>query len=255
MAAQVLVVVGARGGCGASTVAGLLARERARSGSRGPGARSGNRHRVARLDLDQGRGGVEVLLGIEARPGARWADLSQVHGGLAAADLDGVLPRWAGVEVLGADRRVGVPSADAVAAVLAALVEGCSTVVVDLPGHRLVARELPADPGRGDVAQTVLAARTDLLLVTGQDVMGVAGALAVRDVLGPGAAGLVLRARRRARVAPLEAARVLDLPLLATVPTDRRLAEATDRGLGPVVAPWSRLGRAVGRLSRAAGDG
>lgn len=244
MAAQVLVVVGARGGCGASTVAALLARERVRSGSR-----------VALVDLGHGAGGAEVLLGIESRPGARWADLTHVHGSLAAADLDGVLPRWAGVEVLGADRRPEAPSGDTVVAVLDALVEGCSTVLVDLPGHRLLVPDRVAGQPQRDVARAVLAARTDLLLVTGQDVLGVAAALTVRAAVGPGGAGLVLRARRRARVAPLEAARVLDLPLLATLPTDRRLAEAVDRGLGPVLAPWSRLRRTVGRLSGVVGDG
>jgi len=60
----------------------------------------------------------------------------------------------------------------------------------------------------------------------------------------------VLRRRPHARVAPSEAARLLDLPLAGMLPGDRRVAEATDRGFGPAVTGWSALGRSVRRLAR-----
>lgn len=238
--AEVLVVVGARGGVGASTLAALLAAHRARDGTP-----------VALVDLDHGGGGLEVLLGIEDEPGARWPDLAGVRGGLAAADLDDVLPCWRGVEVLGPDRRGGAPDPAAMAATSAALVARCATVVVDLPA-RAILTDLGGGPGR---AGSLLAERTDLLLLAGQDVLGVAGALALRGALDDGPAQLVLRRRRGARVAPLEAAHLVDLPLLGLLPTDRRLADATERGLGPVVGRRAPLSRAVARIARGCGDG
>lgn len=233
------MVVGAAGGVGASTLAALLARARARRGG------------TVLVDLDPARCGVEVLLGIEAAHGARWADLQQVRGTVAPADLEGVLPRWCGVEVLSADRRGGPGEPAAVRAVWDSLAAARGTVVADVP-----ARELLADAARGGpLLGPVLTNRTDLLLVIGQDVLGVAGALPVRDALGDGRTQLVLRRRARARVAPFEAAHVLDLPLLAVLPTDRRLAEAVDRGFGPRTPGWSRLARTVAHVARGAGRG
>lgn len=237
--ADVRAVVGAVGGVGASTLAALLARQLAPSGER-----------VALVDLDHGAGGIEVLLGIEEAPGVRWSDLLGVRGTVAVEDLAGLLPRWQGVEVLSADRSGRAPHAEAVGAVWDALVRGCDAVVVDLPRHSL------GPPDGGTTSATVehlLAERAEVLLVTGQDVLGVAGALAVRPALDEVPARLVLRRRTRARVAPVEAAELLDLSLLALLPTDRRLPQGVDRGFGPVASRWSRLGRAVARAAEGGG--
>ena len=256
MSAEVVVVVGACGGVGASTLAALLARRRAREGST-----------VTLVDLDPGAGGLEIVLGTEDVPGVRWADLADVRGSLAAADLVGVLPRWAGVDVLSGDRRAGGPARHTVDAVLPALVDGSATVVVDLPGHALLAAasqraqgaawradEGPEVPDDGPAAPlAALGARARAVLLTGQDVRGVASAIGVRDALGPVPTLLTLRRRRRARVAPLAAAHVLDLPLLGLLPAQPSVREASDRGLGPVVGPRSRLGRAVAHLDRGLG--
>ena len=231
MSAQVRAVVGAVGGVGASTLAALLARSLASGGER-----------VVLVDLDHAGGGIDVLLGIEEAAGARGSDLHAVRGTVAAHDLDGLLPRWQGVEVLSADRSAVIPTAEAVAAVGDALVRCCAAVVVDLPGHRL---------GGPDVGGPW----SDVLLVTGQDVLGVAGAFAARGSLDGAPTRLVLRRRARAQVASVEAADLLDLPLLALLPNDRRLAGGVDRGLGPVVGRWSRLGRAVARVAGAGSHG
>lgn len=242
---RVVVVAGACGGVGTSTLAALVAGEAARTGG---GA--------VLLDVASHGAGVEVLLGVEGRPGARWRDLDGLRGSLAAEDLDGVLPVWRGVEVLGGDRRGGRPSPDALRAVWPALRGRCATLVVDAPAAVL----------DGDVGEVVLADGPSVLVVTAQDVRGVAAALATLplatgasggepDGVGgspPATTGLVLRRRRSPRVAPFEAAGVLGLPLLGVLPTDRGVAEACDRGLGPVVGRRSALGRAVARVAREA---
>ena len=255
------MVLGAVGGVGASTLAALLARDRARDG-----------RRVVLVDLDLGHGGIDVLLGLERATGARWPELAAVRGTLAPGHLEGLLPRWRGVEVLSAGRAGpaaaggvgwaaqglgpraadGVPRADdhdrlgaavpwaAVEAVWQALLATGADVVVDVP----------ARAAAHDARVAGLLCGVRVLLVTGQDVLGVAGAVAARDVVAGARAELVLRRRPGARVAPAEAAGALELTLAALIPGDRGVAGATDRGLGPAVPGWSRLARAVRRLAR-----
>jgi hypothetical protein len=224
-----VTVVGAVGGVGASTLAVLLARRWAADGES-----------VTLVDLDPVGGGIEVLLGIEAVEGIRWADLGGVRGTLESTDLDGLLPTWCGVDVLSGDRRTGPVEGEALRAVWGALSGAGRVVVADLPGHAAIA----PDGGPGP-----LSGGRDVLLVTGQDVLGVAGGVRVRGSLGS-RVQLVLRRRARARVAPLEAAQLLDADLVGLLPGDRRLPEGADRGFGPVVAAWSPLGRSVRRIAR-----
>lgn len=236
MATEVVLVVGVRGGVGASTLAALAARRcAARARSRAQGGT------VALVDLHPVGGGVEVLLGLERAEGVRWPDLRDARGTVTGTDLEGLLPRWHHVEVLSADRRGGPPGEAALSAVWPALLERCSTVVADVPPAALVA------DGAGE---RWASAAAQVVLVTSQDVAGVAAGLTVRPRLGLTAAHLVLRRRRHARVSPLEAAHVLDLPVLALLPTDRGVADAVDRGLGPVVGARSGLARAVDRVTR-----
>ncbi len=233
MRGRTVVVVGAVGGVGASTLAALLAARWAADG-----------RPVALVDLDPSAGGVEVLLGIEGADGVRWPDLAGVRGPVGAAELDGVLPRWRGVEVLGCDRRATPLDPAAVEAVCAGLLAAGRTVVADLPARAL---------GGAVDAAGVLAVGTGVV-VTGQDVQGVAGA-AVACASLPRGQRLVLRRRAGARVAPGQVAATLGLPLLGLLPTDRRVAGAVDRGLGPAVAGWSRLTRAVAGIGRGLRDG
>lgn len=231
--AGTLVVVGATGGVGASTLAALLARGRARADRGRP---------VALVDL-AGGGGLDVLLGVERRPGARWPALAGLRGAVDPGDLDGLLPRWHGVEVLSGHREGPRPGAEAVSAVLTALRERGATVLVDLAAHAV-----GGEVG-GAVGARTAADGGDLVLLAHQDVLGVAGAVAVRE-RHAGPAHLVLR-RRRSRVAPLEAAHVVDLPLLGLLPTDRRVSDAVERGLGPQAG--HRLRRAVARVGERLG--
>lgn len=224
---RAVVVVGATGGVGASTLAALLAARWARSGQA-----------VTLVDLDTRAGGIEVLLGAESAGGARWPDLAGLRAPVSAADLDRALPRWGSVEVLGGDRRAEPLDPAAVHAVWDGLVDAGRTVVADLPARLLGSDDLAA-----------LTAHAQVVVLTGQDVLGVAAAAVAAPTL-PATTHLVLRRRRGARVAPAQVAATLRLPLLGLLPTDRRVADAVDRGLGPVVAARSRLGRAVAGVAR-----
>lgn len=221
----VVAVIGASGGVGASTLAALLA---ARSAAP-----------TTLVDLAPASGGLDVTLGIETAPGPRWPDLAAAGAG--AADL-ARLPRWRGVRVLSVDRSGVGPDAATVTDAWEPLLAEGGRVVVDLPGAAL--------PG----AAGALPAGTEVVLLVGQDVRGVAGAIAARAVLGPGPLRLALREHRRARVAPGEVEAALSAPVCARIPHDRALADATDAGLGPIAAGRSRLGRAVAALDRVLGS-
>uniref|UniRef100_UPI000A88ED24 septum site-determining protein Ssd n=1 Tax=Cellulomonas timonensis TaxID=1689271 RepID=UPI000A88ED24 len=223
-----LGVVGARGGVGASTLAAALAHRLARTAP------------TCLVDLEEAGSGIDVLVGLEESGGLRWPDLADARGTVSGADLTALLPRWGGCAVLSADRmRPGPPPADAVADVLSALAEQHARLVLDLDRADVLARG-PA-----------LAACGTVLVVVTRDLRGVAGALALRPApLGvvPGVR-LVVRGPAPGGLGALELAHVVDLPIAASMTTDRRLPEAVERGGGPVPRRGP-LARAVTGLVR-----
>jgi len=108
-------------------------------------------------------------------------------------------------------------------------------------GHDLVVVDLPRTP---DPLVDEIAARCDrLLVVVVPTVAGVASAVRTcarhRD---PTTVRLVLRGRG---IEPQQIARATGVPVLATMPDQRGLAEAIDLGLGPVRSRRGALGRAA----------
>ena len=88
MTGVVVGVIGGSGGVGASSFASVLAAAAVPS---------------VLIDLDLAGGGADVLLGIEAVPGARWSGLQLDGGRLDPALLADGLPRWRDVAVLAAE--------------------------------------------------------------------------------------------------------------------------------------------------------
>lgn len=204
-------VVAGSGGAGASSFAAVLA-------ATAPGA--------VLVDLDDTGGGIDVLLGVEGEPGARWSQLRVAGGELDAEVLARGLPRWGPVPVLAADVP---PPSDAVRAVLRAA-SAAGPAVLDLPR------------GDGPARRQALARCRVVIVVAVASVRGLAAARAVVAGLGPVRCGLVLR---RGAVRPAEATRLVGVPLLGQLP---RLG--VDRGaiLDPS-RPAGRLGQvAVGVL-------
>jgi hypothetical protein len=81
------------------------------------------------LDVDPLGGGVDVLLGVEHEPGARWSGVRVGGGHLDPRLLADQLPRWGQVPVLALD--AAPPQPDAAAQVLAACA-ALGVVAVDL---------------------------------------------------------------------------------------------------------------------------
>jgi secretion/DNA translocation related CpaE-like protein len=226
--ATVVGVVGGCGGAGASVLAVSLALAGVRLGSA-----------TVLIDLDPRGGGLDLALGVEDVPGARWPDLAGVTGPVPAGTVVPALPTAQGLAVL-APARGGAAAAipvDAVPAVLDAVTAEASVVVLDLP--------------RADEAITAAAlARADLLLVVvTPDVRGSAAAQAM-------CAAVRERCDTRAVVrripgADLDAQAVADwlaVPLAAEIAHDPRLTAALDRGDPPGRSGRSRLGRVAEAL-------
>jgi hypothetical protein len=204
----VIGVVGGSGGVGASRFAAVLAAVAA--------ARVG---RSLLIDLDPGRGGLDVLVGVEALAGPRWAQLRLAGGRLDGELLLSGLPQWGQVAVLACDR-FGLPPPEGVAQVIAAA-RTVGPVVVDLPRCASPARAVAVSAGDA------------LVLVSAGDLSAVTGARSVLVGLAAPRSVLVIRCRRRAARA---AAELIGLPLAARLPAlGRRDTAALDPGSLPRV--------------------
>lgn len=204
----VVGVLGGSGGVGASSFAAVLAAVAGES---------------VFIDLDACGGGVDVALGIETAPGARWSGLRVAGGRLDPDVLVGGLPRWGPVPVLAAD--VATFDPDAVLQVLQAARAG-PLVVADLPRASCPER-----------AAALL--HCDIVVVLARaDVAGLVAAHAVAAALPEVPVGVVVR---RGEIAAREAAALVGHPLLGELPA----LGGSRFELGP-----ARLPRALTRVAR-----
>jgi len=258
---KLIAVVGSRGGAGASCLAAALAK----------GIRA-QTEKCVLVDLCAGSAGLEVLLGIEAEPGARWPEMEAARGEVDGAELIAALPQWQGVTVLSGNRTAPnlVPD-EIVLDVCAGLLRNGGIVVLDLP-----------NPTSWTPALKALAADADQVLIATPDSMvGIAGAVAVIGVLNgltnsgmrrqqrlrvrdfaevaeaelprhrattPGRErALALRTRRGSRVTSNDVAKLVGAPVAVQFRDDRNLATAIELGIGPISNAGKRLAKA-GRL-------
>lgn len=155
-----VVVVGASGGLGASSLALATGR---RLAATGPPALV--------VDLDLGGGGLDVLAGVEHLPGRRWAAFAGSRGRVAPDAVLRSLPGEDDCHVLSAGGPAPAPvDDDAVRDVVSSLRSGRARVVLDLP------RGSPLLP-------SVVAAGALVVLVTGLRTRCLADADALVDRL------------------------------------------------------------------------
>lgn len=181
------------------------------------------------IDLDGVGGGVDVRLGIEHLPGARWSGLHLGGGWLDPVRLAAGLPRWRGVRVLSAD---APPPPGAVAAVCAAAAD-MATAVVDVPR---VPCELRA--AAVDAADVVL-------VLTRCTVAGLAAARCLLAGLDASVPGVVVR---RGEVPLADARAELTAPVVAAMPASCAVSLATR-------PPPRRLARIASGVLDALGPG
>lgn len=237
--AQVIGVVGACGGAGASVLAAALAREC------GPHS--------CLVDVDECGGGIDLLLGLEEEPGARWFDVadlaSRPGGGLGESLL-----QWHGTAVLswGREPNHRQASTASIVAAIDALVAERRCLILDL------AHSLAFEPG-------CLTRLDDLVLVVPRRLRAVAAAQSVLrriDALLPDSLmprrprfRLATRGPSRLELRPDEISEILGIDVEVDIGHDRQLDEWLERGFGlpestrgPLRAGARELARRIGLL-------
>ncbi len=224
-AAEVVVVAGAVGGAGTSTLAASLAYAAKR-----------DRTPSVLVDLDPAGGGLDLMLGAEGETGARWEELAGITGTVDETVLLEALPRADGLPVLSWSGESHLePSVGAVGQVLDALGRPPGVVVVD--GGRL------NDPR----AAVALARCQRLVLVVPLRVRAVAAARRLLARISPPIPPtIVASGPAPGGLSPDDLAAALSLPVAAKLPDDRRRPVNEEvGGQPPTSAQWQRVCRQV----------
>jgi secretion/DNA translocation related CpaE-like protein len=212
-AATTVGVIGGRGGAGASVLSATLARSAAARGLR-----------ALLVDGDPLGGGIDLVLGLEGAPGARWSDYAERRGRLSGAALHDALPTSRGLAILSWHRGAIDPVLpETMRSVLDAASRAYDLVVVDLPRH--------ATP-----ASTEALATADLtLIVLPAEIRAAVAADRVADLARHYTRDLrlVVRGPAPGGLKPDVIAESLRLPLAGVMPPDRRLAAALEHGRPP----------------------
>lgn len=209
---RIVTVVGGCGGAGASTFAAALAWTAADCSD----------PNVLLVDGDPLGGGLDVLTGLEDRPGVRWPGLTVEGGRVSARALFDAVPDWThGLGVLSTDRApLGEPPPATVTAVLDAARRSGTVIVCD------VSRNV------GPAAETMVASADLVVLVTPARVGGALAAARTTDWVSarnPNP-GLVVRGPAPGGLRGTDVATVVGIPLLATMRAQTGLAEALEHG-------------------------
>lgn len=164
-----IAVVGASGGVGTSTLAVALARTVSHS-----------QDAALLIDAISHSGGLDLLMGLESAPGARWPDVSVGTGTIDATGLASALPTSSdGITVLSTTRsQVETPfrlQAEAVDRMVSAAASGFHVIIVDAPAHNipqsvdvvvlLVAAEVRSAAAAAEICAELRARGTDVLVV------------------------------------------------------------------------------------------
>lgn len=210
-----VAVIGACGGAGASVFAGALALAAARSAAD-----------VLLVDCDPWGAGLDVILGIEDSTGLRWPDLAAPSGRLPIDELQRALPGFTvgtgRIAVLCHDLHpeFQIPG-EVLDVVLDTGRRAGATNVVDLPRHP------------GPIADRVLEQADLAVVVTPADVRACWAARRVCATIRQHGTrtGLVVRGPSPGGMGAGEIAKVLGLPLLATMRGDSSVARDLESGL------------------------
>jgi secretion/DNA translocation related CpaE-like protein len=216
-----VVVGGACGGAGTSTLATALALAARASAAEG----------VLLVDGDGWAAGLDLLLGAEGSPGLRWPELAEVSGRVAGPALAAALPEACGVPVLAASRdRPGEVPVEALLAVATGARDSGCAVVVDLPV-------------RSPAAEAVLA-ETDLavLLVPARLRVAAAARTLLTVERSPWTAALLVSRPVPGGLTRAEVADVAGRPVFAELAADRSAVVRSERGEPPSVAARSAFG-------------
>ncbi|WP_293951939.1 septum site-determining protein Ssd [uncultured Corynebacterium sp.] len=204
-------VLGAAGGVGVSTIAAALARRRTR------------KNRTVLIDAVASSGGLDLLLGLEDTPGARWPDLGFTRGTVQAEDVLAALP------VTG-EKLFLLSAARSAALDFFALGAGDVTAAVACLAAADEPLDVVVDLRAGDIADEVVPVLDHLVLVVSAEVRAVAAAVSQRLELQRHQVpvSVVLRHRGWSGLDVAEVENIIGAPVIAEVGTISRLPRAVE---------------------------
>ena len=215
-------IVPAIGGAGASTLAVALAAHSAKCGLR-----------TALVDCAGYPGGLDVLAGLESLPGARWPQLT----GSSADGTPAPIAAPDSLLVISGDVKDPRVMCDEDISVVEALRGSMDVVVLDLP----------VVPTRA--TSTLLELCDYTVVVTVNTVRATAAtAHRCRDA-SHSATGIAVRMMPGARLDAMSVAQSAGCALWATLPTDARVVEQIEQGLGPAAINLGGYTRALAHLA------
>jgi len=224
--AQLVSVTPVVGGAGASTLACALAGQYAAAGLK-----------VALVDADPSAGGLDVVMGCEQADGMRWADILSLNGSVGAPELFESLIVNKGIHLV-APRRGQVEVEDQqIVTTIETLASACDVVVIDTPRVS------------NQVARQLIVASDEVLLVMPTTVQASSLLNALKSELPDGHCGLVVRQIPGSGLTAVGVAQAVELPLRATLPTDARIVEQVEQGLGLSSVTLGAFSRSVNQLS------
>ena len=224
--AHVVLITPVVGGAGASTVACALAGQYASQGAK-----------VCLVDADLGAGGLDVLMGCEQTPGIRWADIASVQGAVNGGELFDSLIISQGIHVLAPNRGQFDIDASHILTTIETLTSACDVVLIDAP--RMTE----------ELTQSLGALSDDVLLVMPTTVQASSLATAVKERFADIRCGLVVRQVPGSGLTPIGVAQAVDIPLRVTLPTDARIVEQVEQGLGLTHVTLGAFSRSINQLS------
>ena len=224
--AHVVLVTPAVGGAGASTVACALAAQYAAQGVK-----------VCLIDADLRAGGLDVLMGCEQAAGMRWADITSLQGSVDGAELFNSLIVSHAIHVLAPKRGKFEVDSSKILTLIETLASACDVVVVDAP--RMTE----------ELTQSLTSLSDDVLLVMPTTVRASSLVTTVKERFADVRCGLVVRQVPGSGLTPIGVAQAVDIPLRATLPTDARVVEQVEQGLGLTHVTLGAFSRSINQLS------
>jgi secretion/DNA translocation related CpaE-like protein len=234
-------VIGVFGGCGGAGVSTFSAALAIAASVAAP---------TVLIDGDPLGGGLDVLLGVEATAGLRWADLIETRGRLDADSFAGALCKVGTTAVLAWGRgdqgrgALSVGDVSAIDAVLDAAKQSFATVVLDLPRSW------------GVVADRLLDAADETVLIVPAEVRPVAATASLLEALGTRALTphLVIRDAGGGSLSARDVGASLGLQIVATLRSDPAVRVAARRGESPVRGSRGSLAHACAAVISALGS-
>ena len=220
-------VIPAIGGAGASTIASAIS-VHAKTDSTS----------VLLVDLDRASAGLDIVCGAEDVDGMRWDDIGSTPGMMRGEDIQRAVPVHDGVHILSWKRDATTVNKDL----------PCAEVIKQLSG---VFDLMVLDFGTAEVFDPELLKRLDIaIVVVPNTVRGCASAARrIAEVKSHGVnVALVVREVPGSHLKPIEVSDSLQVPLLTRLPTDQRVVEQIEQGMGPGLVNLGSFTRAITQI-------